>query len=523
MLSFYRIKWNNFKGFCMINNNIEINNNLEIAISVIIPVYNVDEYLHECIESVINQKLKTIEIICIDDGSTDKSLDVLRYYQNIDNRIKIIQQKNSGAGVARNNGLKIAKGEYIAFLDPDDFYPDDKTLNSLFIFAKKNNYNITGGNINIITDSKCNICETDKIRLENRKKRMLESIIEFKYNGNMRSDEYCSSYNFWRFIYKNIFLKENDITFPSFIRFQDPPFLAKALICESNIGILKSFVYSYRMDHKIVKNNFKKYNDSLLGVSTCLNLFDIHNKNVQYTLMFKEFLERSSWKEENKLSSNEIIIINKIIFNIYENIKKEKIKISLMDMNNKVFLKKLHKLYKEELDFKKEFLKRTLKHIRLVQDNLLLLELYRGNLPFYLPEFELIRSGFRHDTDKFEKSIVKSEIEITKFWYYKRNNINNPKTISKNEVENISKKHYANSKHHIEYYRKNSDISFLVLCEIACDMAAICQEYKFSQYTKYLLESRNSKYKILSNFQIKTLVYLLNILKFLYVTNNSNI
>lgn len=91
-------------------------------VSVIIPVYNVEKYLAECLDSVINQTEKDIEIICIDDCSTDSSLNILQEYAKNDNRIVILQnEQNSGQSVARNKGLEIAKGEYVLFVDSDDF------------------------------------------------------------------------------------------------------------------------------------------------------------------------------------------------------------------------------------------------------------------------------------------------------------------------------------------------------------------------------------------------------------------
>ena len=90
-------------------------------ISIIIPVYNVEKYLEQCLKSVINQTFKDIEIICINDGSTDNSLEILEAFQKQDERIKIINKQNEGQGIARNEGLKVAKGEYISFIDPDDW------------------------------------------------------------------------------------------------------------------------------------------------------------------------------------------------------------------------------------------------------------------------------------------------------------------------------------------------------------------------------------------------------------------
>ncbi|KZX10261.1 glycosyltransferase family 2 protein [Methanobrevibacter filiformis] len=104
-------------------------------VSVIMPIYNSEKYLEECLDSVINQTLKDIEIICVNDGSTDKSLKILEKYSNKDKRIIIINQKNQGAGESRNKGLLIAKGEYLSFLDSDDFFEADM-LKSAYEKAK---------------------------------------------------------------------------------------------------------------------------------------------------------------------------------------------------------------------------------------------------------------------------------------------------------------------------------------------------------------------------------------------------
>ena len=96
--------------------------NKKIIASIIIPVYNAEEYLSQCINSVINQTLKEIEIICVDDGSEDNSLAILEKFSQLDSRIVVKHQSNSGAGAARNCGLKFAKGKYLTFLDADDFF-----------------------------------------------------------------------------------------------------------------------------------------------------------------------------------------------------------------------------------------------------------------------------------------------------------------------------------------------------------------------------------------------------------------
>lgn len=98
-------------------------------VSIIIPIYNSESYLKDSMESLINQKYKNLEIICVDDGSTDNSLRILENYKKNDDRIKILKQRNQFAGVARNNGLNNANGKYIMFLDSDDIFEKNMIYN----------------------------------------------------------------------------------------------------------------------------------------------------------------------------------------------------------------------------------------------------------------------------------------------------------------------------------------------------------------------------------------------------------
>ncbi|EEB36712.1 glycosyltransferase, group 2 family protein [Anaerococcus hydrogenalis DSM 7454] len=98
-------------------------------VSIVMPIYNAESYLKDSIESLINQKYKNLEIICVDDGSTDNSLRILKNYKKNDDRIKILKQRNQFAGVARNNGLNNANGKYIMFLDSDDIFEKNMIYN----------------------------------------------------------------------------------------------------------------------------------------------------------------------------------------------------------------------------------------------------------------------------------------------------------------------------------------------------------------------------------------------------------
>ena len=110
-------------------------------VSVIIPIYNVEEYLRACLDSVLNQTLGDIEIICVDDGSTDCSAMILAEYAAKDSRVRIVAQKNAGAGAARNTGLAIAQGQWISFLDADDVF-DSKMLSDMVVAGESENADV---------------------------------------------------------------------------------------------------------------------------------------------------------------------------------------------------------------------------------------------------------------------------------------------------------------------------------------------------------------------------------------------
>jgi len=113
----------------------------KVKVSIIIPVFNNEDFIAKTLESAINQTLKEIEIILVNDGSTDKSLEIINKYKTFDSRIKIINQKNQGALFSRFEGIKIATGEYIQMVDGDDFLKID-CCEKLYKFAKKNSLDI---------------------------------------------------------------------------------------------------------------------------------------------------------------------------------------------------------------------------------------------------------------------------------------------------------------------------------------------------------------------------------------------
>lgn len=229
-------------------------------ISVIVPVYNNEEHIRKCLDSIFAQTLDQIEVICVDDGSTDRSYSVLSEYIPKHNNLLLFRQKNAGSGSARNYGIKQATGEYVAFMDADDFYYDEFALEKLYYNARKNHVDICGGSI-------CNfrqgIITTEGIVCKGN---FLEK------SGLMNYSEYPVFYGFWRFIYKREFLIANNIFFPDYRRCQDPPFLIKAMIATEKFYGIRDYVYCYRKEHKEVYFTKEKIIDYAKGMRDCLTL-----------------------------------------------------------------------------------------------------------------------------------------------------------------------------------------------------------------------------------------------------------
>lgn len=230
-------------------------------ISVIMPLYNVSEYIEQCLDSVTSQSLKEIEVICVDDGSTDNTIDLVKEYAQKDNRITLLSQENSGSGKARNNGIKNASGEFIAFMDADDLYPYNHTLELMYNKAISNDVNICGGSL-------CRIIN-DKIEKDSSK---IEDGYIFKKDGMVKYTDYQFDWGYWRFIYKTNLIRTNELYFPDYLRGQDPPFFIKAMSLAKSFYSLKEATYCYRVSHKEVSWTERKVADVILSYNECLEL-----------------------------------------------------------------------------------------------------------------------------------------------------------------------------------------------------------------------------------------------------------
>ncbi len=252
-------------------------------ISVIIPVFNVEEYLEQCLESVINQTLKDIEIILIDDGSTDSSINICEKYRKNDNRIKFIAQKNQGSGAARNRGLDTANGEFVIFLDSDDFYPESDILETLYNKAKEHNVKICGGSFSELDNDTI----LTKFPEDN-------SGYVFAQDGLIEYADYQFDYGYHRFIYNLEFLKNNNIKFPDYRRFQDPPFFVKVMFAAQRFYAISKITYCLRIKHKMVNWKRPQQIGLINGIKDNLDFAKEHNLKVLYYLTLMRLNQHST-------------------------------------------------------------------------------------------------------------------------------------------------------------------------------------------------------------------------------------
>ena len=224
-------------------------------VSVIIPIYNMEQYLSECLDSMLQQTLgNDIELVCVNDGSPDNSLFVLRQYEAKYDNIIIINQMNSGVGVARNNGIKAASGEFVAFMDPDDYYLENDSLEVLYCAAKENNVKICGGSFS----------EDHETWIRKEWPGIYQKYT-FREAGLVRYRNYQFDYGYHRFIYDREMLIENDIFFPPYIRFQDPPFFVKAMITADKFYAVEKITYCYRYGHQKLIWDERRVSHVLMG------------------------------------------------------------------------------------------------------------------------------------------------------------------------------------------------------------------------------------------------------------------
>lgn len=230
-------------------------------VSVLIPVYNAAKYLDECMSSVLCQKGVTLEIVCVDDGSTDSSLSLLRGYQENNVCIRVISKLNGGAASARNMAMSFAKGEYLSFIDPDGYYASDNSLAKLYRAAKENEAMVCSGSFS---------CVKPDGSLEEEFYGDA-SAYSVKKEGFKLFDEDAFDYGWIRYVYNREFMESNSLAFPSLRWYEDPVFFVNVMKKAERCYLIPDVVYRYRVGCKTTKWAPSRVRDLLKGIGYNLN------------------------------------------------------------------------------------------------------------------------------------------------------------------------------------------------------------------------------------------------------------
>lgn len=267
---------------------------MRICVSVIIPFYNAKSSIAECINSVRRQSLRDIEIICVDDGSTDGGDKIVMNISAADKRIKMVSQTNQGAAAARNLALKEARGEYIAFADADDTYPDDECLATLYDAAADQDANVVMGSFSEYdVDRQILVTEWPEGHFRNYK---------IYKDGWINYCDWQMDFGFHRGLYRRKFLDDNKIKFPQLSRHEDPVFMVNALVAAKRFYGISKIVYRYI--NKPVRLNYKQLDDAIVGISMNIetarrnNLNDLKKWSIEF--MYTSFSMSPMMEDKNK-------------------------------------------------------------------------------------------------------------------------------------------------------------------------------------------------------------------------------
>lgn len=255
-----------------------------VKVSVIVPVYNVEKYLRDCLDSVVNQTLEDIEIICVNDGSTDNSLAILEDYAEKDSRIRIINQENKGLGGARNTGLYNANGEYISFIDSDDWiepntfeesYNMSKDLDLDMLMFQMKVFNIETGEF--IEDQHNNIDSID------------DSLIGTVFNYKDVFDVlFKIPHNSVNKLYKYSFLKDMKFKFLEGAYYEDLASFFPLFLEAKKVSILKKQFYIYRIRSESITTSGDEGSFDMFNILKDLQKL-LKDKNI-YPQCMQEFL-----------------------------------------------------------------------------------------------------------------------------------------------------------------------------------------------------------------------------------------
>ncbi len=263
-------------------------------LSVIVPVYNAEKYIRECLDSIINQTYKDIEIICINDGSIDNSQSILEEYAQKDNRIKIISQDNKGVAFARNVGLKNAQGEYITFVDDDDLLDYNAYEQAL---VHIHDADIVHFGIKVFGDSNY----AHRFGDDNYYKIKYKGVKNLNKKVILNSDvSACNK------IFKKSIIEQYNIAFPDGLNYEDAEFYFKYVSCSKTAYYLDEYLYYYRRSgDSIMSDTFAGTDKAIHHLYIIKNIFEfwvnnhfIYDNESLFVETFKCFFNFAYWNSK---------------------------------------------------------------------------------------------------------------------------------------------------------------------------------------------------------------------------------
>lgn len=296
-------------------------------VSIIVPVHNAEKFLNKCVDSILNQSYKKIEVILINDGSTDNSGEICEYYSKKDDRVKVLHQRNLGPSVARNNGIHKASGKYIQLVDSDDYI--DRDMTEVLVNEVKKNVDLVLCGYRYLYKSDNN--ETI-IKNSNIYEKTYITKHEFLNRFGILFKDYYINYICNKLYHRDIIIKHN-IKFDSSLAWgEDLLFNINYLNHCNIISIVDKLLY-----------NYNKYNENSITASFNKDLYS--NQQKMYTYVRKFLKENNSYSGENKRIveekfANSIIRCLQELFHPDANYKKEEIKIEINNIieNDEVIL-----------------------------------------------------------------------------------------------------------------------------------------------------------------------------------------
>ena len=289
---------------------------MNIKVSVIIPTYNVENYIEKCLNSIINQTLHEIEVIVINDGSTDKSSKIVDEISKKDSRVKLVNQDNAGVSKARNKGMMLAQGDYITFVDPDD-YIEINMLEKLYMTAEKYNCDIVQCNYTIDNNGKYRPISQD---IKPNKVLKEQEIVKYLKNGLIEGS--LATY-VWDKIFKRSYLKEHNLKFREDLNmFEDWYFIMDAISYLSKFAFLQDSLYNYRITSNSLSRKYISNHEDLI--------VNLQSNKLHYIERWKLNIEPYKSKYLISLYDDIFKIINYILS---ENYKLDK-KIQLIKINS---------------------------------------------------------------------------------------------------------------------------------------------------------------------------------------------